>query len=135
MTTVVLTTGTDTFPGTPDDDAVNATASTLTAGDSLDGGDGHDTLVLIGAGTFDLTTLAQSAATSELRGEFVIVVAPPAEVAISADEADALLRQALSRVSLKDAVGEVADVTGLSRRELYQRALELTKERDHGAPR
>jgi 16S rRNA (cytidine1402-2'-O)-methyltransferase len=84
----------------------------------------------------DLETLAQTSATSELRGEFVVVVAPPqAQAQISADEADTLLRQALARVSLKDAVGEVAHVTGLSRRELYQRALELTKERDHGAPR
>jgi 16S rRNA (cytidine1402-2'-O)-methyltransferase len=88
----------------------------------------------------DLASLAQTCAASELRGEFVLVVAPPAAAAqISADEADTLLRQALARVSLKDAVGEVADVTGLSRRELYQRALELAKElpkeRDHGAPR
>ena len=52
-----------------------------------------------------------------------------------------LLRQALARVSLKDAVGEVADATGLPRREVYQRALALAKEAkdgtgdDHGAPR
>jgi 16S rRNA (cytidine1402-2'-O)-methyltransferase len=46
-----------------------------------------------------------------------------------------LLRQALVRVSLKDAVGEVAEATGLPRRELYQRALALAKEADHGAPR
>jgi 16S rRNA (cytidine1402-2'-O)-methyltransferase len=46
-----------------------------------------------------------------------------------------LLRQALLRVSLKDAVGEVAEATGLPRRELYQRALVLAKEADHGAPR
>jgi 16S rRNA (cytidine1402-2'-O)-methyltransferase len=88
----------------------------------------------------DLASLAQNCASSELRGEFVLVVAPPhAPTQISADEADILLRQALARVSLKDAVGEVAEVTGLSRRELYQRALELAKElpkeRDDGAPR
>jgi 16S rRNA (cytidine1402-2'-O)-methyltransferase len=84
----------------------------------------------------DLAALAQGAAAGELRGEFVLVVAPPQGTwQISADEADALLRQALGRVSLKDAVGEVADVTGLPRRELYQRALELVKERDHGASR
>ncbi len=84
----------------------------------------------------DLETLAQTCAAGELRGEFVLVVAPPQEpAAVSTDEADALLRQALSRVSLKDAVGEVADVTGLPRRALYQRALRLAKERDHGASR
>ena len=35
--------------------------------------------------------------------------------------------------SLKDAVAEVADVTGVPRRELYQRALELSKEAGHAA--
>jgi 16S rRNA (cytidine1402-2'-O)-methyltransferase len=68
------------------------------------------------------------------------VIAPPqAAATVSANETDLLLRQALARVSLKDAVGEVADVTGLPRRELYQRALALAKladkETDHGAPR
>ena len=50
-----------------------------------------------------------------------------------------MLREALARVSLKDAVGEVADATGLPRREVYQRALALAKnakmEAKHGAPR
>jgi 16S rRNA (cytidine1402-2'-O)-methyltransferase len=87
----------------------------------------------------DLATLAQSYAGSEVRGEIVLVIAPPiAPVRPSADDTDALLRQALARVSLKDAVGEVAVATGLSRRELYQRALVLAKEENrgtsHGAP-
>jgi 16S rRNA (cytidine1402-2'-O)-methyltransferase len=88
----------------------------------------------------DLATLAQTCADGELRGEFVVVIAPPqAPATVSAKDTDMLLRQALARVSLKDAVGEVADVTGLPRRELYQRALALAKsadkEPDHGAPR
>jgi 16S rRNA (cytidine1402-2'-O)-methyltransferase len=84
----------------------------------------------------DLETLAQTCAASELRGEIVVVIGPPAApVEVSAADADALLRQALVRVSLKDAVGEVAEATGLPRRELYQRALALAKEADHGAPR
>jgi 16S rRNA (cytidine1402-2'-O)-methyltransferase len=84
----------------------------------------------------DLETLSQNCAASELRGEIVVVIGPPAApVEVSTSDADALLRQALARVSLKDAVGEVADVTGLPRRELYQRALVLAKEADHGAPR
>jgi 16S rRNA (cytidine1402-2'-O)-methyltransferase len=77
----------------------------------------------------DLATLAQNCADSELRGEIVVVIAPPqAPVQTSASETDTLLRAALIRVSLKDAVGEVAEVTGLPRRELYQRALVLAKE-------
>ena len=73
----------------------------------------------------DLVALAKSLAeTSEPRGEIVLVIAPPTALEQpSADDADALLRQALARVSLKDAVGEVALATGLSRRDLYQRAL------------
>ncbi len=85
----------------------------------------------------DLVSLAQSyAETGELRGEMVLVIAPPAaSEQPSADDTDALLRQALARVSLKDAVGEVALATGLPRRDLYQRALLLAKEQDHRPPR
>ena len=77
----------------------------------------------------DLVTLAQDyAAGAETRGEIVIVVAPPAENAGKADDLDELLRRALARVSVKDAVGEVALATGRPRREVYQRALELEKD-------
>ena len=51
----------------------------------------------------------------------------------SAEDTETLLRQALARVSLKDAVAEVAAATGVPRRELYQRALALAKEAGHGA--
>jgi 16S rRNA (cytidine1402-2'-O)-methyltransferase len=61
----------------------------------------------------------------ETRGEIVIVVAPPADDAAKADDVDELLRSALVRVSVKDAVGEVALATGRPRREVYQRALAL----------
>jgi 16S rRNA (cytidine1402-2'-O)-methyltransferase len=85
----------------------------------------------------DLETLARTyAAGGELRGEIVLVIAPPAaQEQPNADDAETLLRQALARVSLKDAVGEVALATGLSRRDLYQRALALAKEHDHRPPR
>jgi 16S rRNA (cytidine1402-2'-O)-methyltransferase len=88
----------------------------------------------------DLATLAQNCAAGETRGEIVLVIAPPiATEQPSVGDADSLLRQALARVSLKDAVGEVAVATGLPRRTLYQRALALAKEAgqgtDHGAAR
>ena len=74
----------------------------------------------------DLDKLARHyEAGAETRGEIVIVVAPPADDADNADDVDDLLRQALARVSVKDAVGEVALATGRPRREVYQRALEL----------
>ena len=69
----------------------------------------------------------------EIRGEIVIVVAPPAEEAATAGNVDELLRNALMRVSVKDAVGEVAMATGRPRREVYQRALTLTKDNGDGA--
>jgi len=83
----------------------------------------------------DLATLARDyAGGTETRGEIVIVVAPPDPQAAATDAADldALLRQALERVSLKEAVGEIAAVTGRPRREVYQRALALTKGDHHG---
>ena len=83
----------------------------------------------------DLETLAQHyAGDAETRGEFVIVVAPPADDAASVGDLDALLRHALTRVSVKEAVGEVSMATGLSRREVYQRALALAKDDGNGAP-
>ncbi|MGB8244552.1 MAG: 16S rRNA (cytidine(1402)-2'-O)-methyltransferase [Pseudolabrys sp.] len=77
----------------------------------------------------DLETLAHEyTAGAETRGEFVIVVAPPAEEEEISDNVDELLRQALRRVSVKDAVGEVALVTGRPRREVDQRALNLSRD-------
>src|SRR5579863_2422639 len=77
----------------------------------------------------DLDTLAQGAGTSELRGEIVLVIGPPAASAQpSVADAEAMLREALARNSLKDAVAEIAEATGVPRRQLYQRALELTKQ-------
>ena len=87
----------------------------------------------------DLATLAESYANDEPRGEIVLVIAPPPmSEPVGAAETETLLRQAMARVSLKDAVGEVADATGLPRREVYQRALALTKQAEdenHGAAR
>jgi 16S rRNA (cytidine1402-2'-O)-methyltransferase len=75
-----------------------------------------------------LATLADAYAQGgELRGEIVIVVAPPAPAGSSAEEVDALLRQALRDGSLKDAVSVVAEATGRARRDVYQRALVLAK--------
>ena len=79
-----------------------------------------------------LETLARDyAAGAETRGEIAIVIAPPdAPVPSGAEEVDALLRAALTRVSLKDAVAEVAAATGEQRRAVYSRALELARNDD-----
>ncbi len=82
----------------------------------------------------DLATLARDYADgAETRGEIVIVVAPPADEETRASDVDDMLRQALARVSVKDAVGEVALATGRPRREVYRRALELSKDGGDGA--
>jgi 16S rRNA (cytidine1402-2'-O)-methyltransferase len=88
----------------------------------------------------ELASLAQAYASEEPRGEIVVVIAPPqAAVQTTAAEAEVLLRDALQRLSLKDAVGEVAHVTGRPRREVYRCALALSKDgkkdSNDGAPR
>ena len=71
---------------------------------------------------------------AETRGEFVIVIAPPAgEAQPQASDVDDMIRAALARISVKDAVAEVAAATGLKRRDVYQRVLELAKERDEAS--
>jgi 16S rRNA (cytidine1402-2'-O)-methyltransferase len=84
----------------------------------------------------DLAALARGCAEAEVRGEIVLVIAPPqAAEQPSAEDAETLLREALARTSLKDAVAEIAAVTGLPRRDIYQRALALAKAAGHGPPR
>jgi 16S rRNA (cytidine1402-2'-O)-methyltransferase len=83
----------------------------------------------------DLASLAADyAAGAETRGEIVIVIAPPAPEQPGAADIDALLIAALARASLKDAVAEVAAVTGEPRRAVYSRALTLMKDGTDGAP-
>ncbi len=66
------------------------------------------------------------------KGETVIVVAPPGAREITADALDDLIRQLRPGLGLRDAAREIADQTGLSRRQVYNRALEL--EKDPSAP-
>jgi 16S rRNA (cytidine1402-2'-O)-methyltransferase len=67
---------------------------------------------------------------AETRGEMVVVIAPPSESeAPDAAALDDIIRNSLQRLSLKDAVSEIAQSTGIPRRDVYQRALALTKEK------
>ena len=68
------------------------------------------------------------------KGEIVLVVGPPGEETPAPDSEtlDRLLREALARGTVKTAAAEVAARTGLSKRDLYQRALTL---RDRGDDR
>ena len=77
-----------------------------------------------------LPELAAHYAGHAARGEIVVVVGPAAADAPSgADEVDARLRAALAGgQSLRDAAAMVAASTGLPRRQVYARALELGRE-------
>lgn len=78
--------------------------------------------------TGTLTQLAERYADAPPKGEIVIVVAPPgAPPPASADDADAALAEALTRLPAAKAAGEVAKRLGLDRRTLYARALELKR--------
>ena len=74
--------------------------------------------------------LALAAGTLETRGEFVLVIGPPAAGAqiMAEDELDDLLRSSLQRDSVKDAVAHAVELSGRPRREIYARALELAKD-------
>jgi 16S rRNA (cytidine1402-2'-O)-methyltransferase len=79
----------------------------------------------------ELAALARDfAVEGKARGEIVIVIAPSRqEDRVGNSDLDSLLRDALDRISLKEAVAEIAAVTGEPRRSVYQRALALNKER------
>ncbi len=63
------------------------------------------------------------------KGEIVIVVAPadPAQEGAEAVDLDAQLVSALAQASLRDAAATVAAASGLPRRQVYARALEISK--------
>jgi len=77
-----------------------------------------------------ISDLAKKADQLETRGEFVLVIGPPAADAdvMSEDELDDLLRSSLKRDSVKDAVAHAVELSGRPRREVYARALELAKQ-------
>ena len=72
-----------------------------------------------------LGELADAFADREVKGEVVVLLGKPETAEASAEEAEAALRQALERLSVKDAAAEVAAKTGLNKRMLYQMALRL----------
>jgi 16S rRNA (cytidine1402-2'-O)-methyltransferase len=76
--------------------------------------------------TGTLTGLAARYAEAPPKGEIVVVVAPPGEAPpASADEAEAALAEALTRLPASKAAGEVAKRFGMDRKALYAQALEM----------
>ena len=73
-----------------------------------------------------LAELAQHFADAEVKGEVVLVIGPPGEAAAPSEaETDRRLLEALESMSVKEAAQAVSGATGLPRRDLYQRALQL----------
>jgi 16S rRNA (cytidine1402-2'-O)-methyltransferase len=75
-----------------------------------------------------VSELAAVADDLETRGEFVLVIAPPAaDAGMNDDALDELLKTSLARGSVKDAVAHAVEISGRPRREIYARALEISK--------
>lgn len=72
-----------------------------------------------------LTALAAHYAEAPPKGEITIVVGPPGADPAKAEDMDALLREAMTRLSPSRAAAEVAAVLGLPRRAVYERAQAL----------
>jgi len=79
--------------------------------------------------TFHRGTASQLAqefeAKEKIRGEIVIVIAPAEDESPNEQDVDHLLRDALVTMKTKQAAQSVAKATGLSKQELYSRALAL----------
>ncbi|MCW5696987.1 MAG: 16S rRNA (cytidine(1402)-2'-O)-methyltransferase [Bauldia sp.] len=81
-----------------------------------------------------LAALAAHYADAAVKGEIVILVAPPAPAAAPDDAAiDAMLRAALREHGVAEAATLVAGRSGLPRRQLYSRILELQRDADDDA--
>ena len=79
----------------------------------------------------NLSALAESYGGEPPKGEIVIVVEGRTPKAVSDTEVDALLSEALSMQSVRDAAADVAAATGRPRTDIYARALRLKQ----GVPR
>jgi len=76
-----------------------------------------------------LADLADYYADKAVKGEIVVVVGPPLDVVVGAEQLDQALQAALSEaVSLRDAVDQVASDLAQPRKAVYRRALELQRD-------
>ncbi len=70
-------------------------------------------------------TLATHYEAKPAKGEIVLLVGPPAHAAVSAQDAEEMLAEALETLKPSQAAAQVAKATGMDRKDLYARALEL----------
>ena len=64
---------------------------------------------------------------SPLKGEIVVIIGPPLEKIVTDIQVDRALIAKLKKTGVKEASSAVSKALGLSRRSIYQRALELKK--------
>src|SRR5262249_8615924 len=74
-----------------------------------------------------LAELADFYAAHEAKGEITLIVGP-SEGAVAVHDLDALLKDHLRDMSLRDAVAAVSSITGVKKGEVYAKALALTKD-------
>lgn len=72
-----------------------------------------------------LAQLAEDLAGAPVKGEVVVLLGPAVEQPASDADVEAALREALERLSTKEAAAEVAAGLGVPRRDVYQRALRM----------
>ncbi len=75
-----------------------------------------------------LEELAQICADRTLKGEVVVLIDRGAKAVVNESDIDRSLREALQNTSVRDAADQVSAQFSLPRRQVYQRALALTKE-------
>ena len=75
-------------------------------------------------------SLADEIDTDKFKGEVVVLIAPAGDEEQQEIDLDGLLRDALQKASLKEAVAQVTAQTGLPRKTVYARALSLGRDDD-----
>ena len=73
-----------------------------------------------------LQDVAAAFAERPVKGEIVVVIDRAAPRSASADDAEAMLKEALECQSIRDAAASVAEALGLPKRQVYQMALKLS---------
>lgn len=73
-----------------------------------------------------LGELAAYYAANEAKGEIVVLIGKDEKAQASAFDIDALLSERLKHLSVRDAVAEVSEMTGISKKDVYAKALELS---------
>ena len=74
-----------------------------------------------------LAELAVHYASTEARGEIVVVIGPAEDTGPVAATLDDALVSALEHLSVKDAAAAVSTALGLPKKQVYQRALDLAR--------